>query len=112
MKCLDQNNKLFKTKKLFGRHAIVVEPRLNLSTALTPETTNESAPKRKSISGSKVKLSQHLSEYKQFENSKFEYQIVDVNSFQKLIQEVAVCNKCHGCLSLSTSKKISLACIL
>lgn len=88
----------------------MVDP--SLSTALTPETTNESAPKPKSISASKVKLSQHLSEYKQFENSKFEYQIVDVSYFQKRIQEVAVCNKCHGCLSLSTSKKISLACTL
>lgn len=60
-------------------------------------------------STSKVKISGIAKEYEQFDSDKMQYDILDLDSVQKVISETAVCKQCHSPLTLSVDKRIGLA---
>lgn len=105
--------RVYKKKKAFGWH-LTNENRPNLNSVSSPSTSNveTSSVVSKPSSTSKLKLDKHTSEYNEFENSSFQYDIIDLDSVKSLITEVAVCKVCHGSLTLSTSKRVGLACTL
>lgn len=105
--------RVYKKKKAFGWH-LTNENRPNLNSVSSPSTSNveTSSVVSKPSSTSKLKLDKHTSEYNEFENSSFQYDIIDLDSVKSFITEVAVCKVCHGSLTLSTSKRVGLSCTL
>lgn len=117
---MPRSNKYFKKhkKEFRGTRKQVVSAE-TCGTVNTP-SDGESRPRPiprssepSTVSSSKKKVSEYLSEYQEFENNEnCVTDLINLKDLELLLSQISVCSKCHGKLSITTGTRLGLSVVI